>query len=66
MKIDFWTNANMGLFWEYVKTLLVTIQPGVMLWVAVGAVGLLLGIVVNAWRESSEKKKEDDVEYREY
>lgn len=66
MHIDFWTNQNMGEFWGFVKMLLETVQPGVMLVVAVAALGLLLGIIVKAFRKSSGDTEDEDVEIRRY
>lgn len=67
-KIDFYTTDNMNLFWEYVKGLLSTAAPGVMLWFSVVCVGLLLGIVVKAWKQSSKEHDDDDddIEFRHY
>ncbi|TRM08766.1 hypothetical protein FH966_14785 [Lentibacillus cibarius] len=65
MSIEFWTNENMGTFWEYVKMLLGGIAPGIMLTVAVAAAGLLIGIIVNAFKQTSDNK-DDDYEIRHY
>jgi hypothetical protein len=65
MSIDFWTTENMGDFWGYVRMLLETVSPGVMLWTAVAAVGILIGIIVAAFRKSS-KDEDDDIEFRHY
>lgn len=67
--IEFFTPANMAIFWDYVETLLKTISPGVMLVVAVSCVGLLLGIVVRSWVQASKKDKDeedDEIEIRHY
>lgn len=64
--INFFNTENMGLFWEYVQSLLTTAAPGVMLWFAIVAVGLVLTMVVKAWRESQKEDKDEDYDYREY
>jgi hypothetical protein len=61
-QIDFYTPERMTEFWGYVQELLETTSPGVMLWFSVVAVGMLLGIIVNAWKQGS-KDKDDDDEY---
>ena len=48
-RITFFTDARMSQFWEYVKMLLLTISPGVMITVAIAAAGIFLTIVVKAW-----------------
>ncbi|MDQ0412897.1 hypothetical protein [Mesobacillus stamsii] len=64
--IDFWTTTNMSLFWDYAKVLLETTAPGVMIWFALIGVGMLLTIVVGAWKESAKKDNDDDYDYKEY
>lgn len=59
-EIDFFNSANLALFWEYVKMLLTSVSPAILISVAVVAVGLLLGIVVNAWKKSSDDQLKDD------
>lgn len=73
MSIDFWTPENFNTFWGYVKMLLETIQPGVMLVVAIATAGLLLGIIVRIYKEASKKEVErrtddngEDYEIRRY
>ena len=67
MTIQFYTTENMGLFWDYVKMLLTGIAPGIMLAFAVVCVGLLLGIIIKAWKQSAkEAEEEDEIEFRNY
>ncbi len=67
MSIDFWTTSNMNEFWGYVRMLLETISPGIMITVAVVAVGLLVGIVVSTWRKAQkDQEQEQDYEVRRY
>lgn len=68
MRIDFGGAEDMAIFWGYVKLLLGTVSNWIMLSVAVVAVGLLLGIVVKAWKESSKDvdKSDEDFDYKEY
>ncbi|AIF45723.1 hypothetical protein [Virgibacillus sp. SK37] len=66
MKITFWNDSTMSEFWGYVRMLLEGIQPGVMLVAAVAAAGLLLGIIVKAFRKSDQDEDDQDVEVRHY
>ncbi|MBK5447033.1 hypothetical protein [Peribacillus sp. TH24] len=66
MKITFGGAEDMALFWSYVKMLIMAANPWIMLSIAVIAVGLVLGIIVRAWKESAKEKEDDDMEYREY
>lgn len=73
MEINFWNSENMLQFWSYVRLLLEGISPGILITVAVVAVGLLLGIVVKAWAKSSDdqlrergRDEDDDIEFRRY
>lgn len=66
MTIDFWTDANMAEFWGFSKMLLETTAPGVMIWFAIVGVGLVLTIVVKAWRDSSKENSDEEYDYREY
>lgn len=64
MKINFFTDERMMEFWGYVKMLLQMISPGVMLVVAIAAVGMLLVIVITSWKSASKGlEKEDDDEF---
>lgn len=63
---DFWSAVNMSTFWEFVEGILGTAAPGVMLWFAIIGVGMLLKIVVNAWKESAKKDDSEDYDYKEY
>ncbi|CDQ42111.1 hypothetical protein [Virgibacillus salexigens] len=73
MRVDFWTNQNMGEFWGFVKMLLQSIQPGVMIVVAVAAAGLLLGIIIKTVKTANDDEVErrsvddgEDYEIRRY
>ncbi|MCK6259391.1 hypothetical protein LCY76_22730 [Fictibacillus sp. KIGAM418] len=66
-QIDFYTSDNMAQFWDFTKGLLQTTAPGIMLWFAVTAVGIVLTIIVKAFRQSSKEDDEDDeIEVRHY
>lgn len=65
MQIEFWTSENMNEFWSYVRMLLETASPGIMLVAAVSAVGLLIPIIVNAFKKASDDH-EKDYDYEEY
>lgn len=68
MEITFFTPERMNQLWGFVEMLLKTVQPMIMIVFAIVAVGLLLGIVINAWKRSSKdlEHEDDDYEYREY
>lgn len=66
MDIVFWTNDNMATFWGYVKMLLETIQPGIMITVAIVAAGFLLSIIIKAVRKGEKDKDDDEIEIRRY
>ncbi|SEO80471.1 hypothetical protein SAMN04488134_11358 [Amphibacillus marinus] len=65
MRMNFWTQENMLEFWGYVRMLLETAGPGVMLAAAVAAVGFLIPIIINAFKKAN-TDDEQDYEYREY
>lgn len=64
MEINFWDSSNMSEFWQYVRMLLETAGPGVMIVFAITAVGFLIRIIVKAFRQSSEE--DDDYEIEHY
>jgi len=66
MQIDFWSTESMGQFWSYVQMLLEGVSPGILMTVAVAAVGLLLGIIIRAWTKASKENEDDDIEFRHY
>ncbi|MFP7202636.1 hypothetical protein SFC08_16825 [Lysinibacillus halotolerans] len=63
MNISFATTENMNTFWGYVKTLLGFASPWVMLAVSILAVGMLITIVIIAWKNASKDKEEDDDDF---
>lgn len=64
--IDFFNADNMNLFWQYVQSLLKTVSPAVMLWAALCAVGLLIPIIIKAFRKADEDDEDEDFEYKQY
>lgn len=66
MQITFWDDAHTQEFWDFATMLLKTTSPGVMISFALVAVGLLLGVIVNAWRQSSKEDEEEDYEIKHY
>ncbi|WP_208592324.1 hypothetical protein [Gracilibacillus suaedae] len=65
--ITFWTNESMSEFWGYVKMLLETIQPGIMLTVAIVLAGALVGVVVRSFKKTEDDENNDrDYEIRRY
>jgi len=66
MAITFATPENMDQFWSFVKTLLSFASPWVMIAFAILAVGFLLVIIVNAWKNAGREEDEDEIEVRHY
>ncbi|MBG9585549.1 hypothetical protein [Cytobacillus firmus] len=66
MKIDFFNESNLALFWDYVRMLLEGVAPGVMISFAVVAVGFLLGIIIKAWKKAAKDDDDRDYDYKEY
>lgn len=65
--IVFYTPERMAEFWGFVKTLLSMVSPGVMIAVAIIAVGMILTVVVRAWKEAAAPKEEgEEIEIRRY
>ncbi|QGH32593.1 hypothetical protein GI584_00165 [Gracilibacillus salitolerans] len=65
--ITFWTNENMMEFWSNVRMLLETIQPGIMLTVAIVLVGALIGVIVRSFKKTEDDENNDrDYEIRRY
>lgn len=67
--ITFATPANMNIFWGNIKTLLGFASPWIMIAVAILAVGMLLAIVVKAFRDAAkddDPEKQDDYEMKHY
>ncbi len=57
----------MSEFWGYVKMLLETIQPGIMLTVAIVLAGALVGVVVRSFKKTEDDENNDrDYEIRRY
>ena len=66
MEINFFNAENMALFWEYVRMLLKGVAPGVLIVFATIAVGWLLKIIVQSFRQSGEDDDDDDIEIKHY
>lgn len=68
LNITFATPGNMNTFWGFVRTLLSFASPWVMIAVAIMAVGLLLVIVINSFKNAAKDDSEDkdDYEVRHY
>jgi len=59
-QINFFTEARMTEFWGYVKMLLTTASPAILMDVALIAVGMVIAIIVNAWKKASRENNSDD------
>lgn len=66
MKITFGGTEDMSEFWGMVKMILSGTSNWVLIWVAITGVGLLLGIVVKAWRQAEKDNEDEDIEFRNY
>lgn len=65
--IVFYTPERMAELWGYIENLLSMVSPGVMIAVAIIAVGMILTVVVRAWKEAAAPKEQgDDIEIRRY
>lgn len=58
--MQFFTDARLREFWGYVRELTLTVSPLIMLAAAVVAVGMLLAIIVNAFKQASRNDDDDD------
>lgn len=61
--MTFFTDARMQEFWGLVKALLLSVSPMVMISVALIAVGMLLTIIVNSFKQARSKDDDDDSDY---
>jgi ABC-type arginine/histidine transport system permease subunit len=66
MEINFFNAANMALFWEYTRMLLKGASPGILLVFAVVAVGWLLNIIIQSFRNSAKDNDDDDIDIKHY
>lgn len=62
-KITFFTAERMEQLWGYTWMLLSMANPAVMLVIALLAVGMLLAIVIDAFKKSAKEKDDDDDDY---
>lgn len=58
--MTFFTEERMLEFWGYVRAILSSISPMVMLAVAIIAVGLLLVIIISSFKQAAKKDNDDD------
>lgn len=66
MSITFGNSTDLAEFWNMVKMLLTAVNPWVMISFSIVCVGLLLAIVVKAWRNASKETDHDsDYDYKE-
>lgn len=64
--ITFGNSTDLAEFWNMVKMLLTAVNPWVMISFSIVCVGLLLSIVVKAWRNASKETDQDsDYDYKE-
>ncbi|KAB2333981.1 hypothetical protein [Bacillus mesophilum] len=60
--MNFFTEERMLEFWGYVRQLLSSVSPMVMLAVALIALGLFLVIIINTFKQAASKNDDDDDE----
>lgn len=66
-QIEFFTPARISEMWEMLEMLMRMVSPGVMISFAITAVGLVLVIIINAFKQAAAKKDDDDeIEVRHY
>jgi len=62
-KINFFTAERMQEFWGYVWMLMSTVNPAIMLVISLMAVGMLITVVINAFKQSAKEKDDDDDDF---
>lgn len=65
-EIEFFNNERMAEFWEMATGLIKFAAPGVLIFVAIMCVGLLLNIVIDAVKQGSKDKDDDDFDIKYY
>jgi len=60
----FLSGENLVKFWDYAKWILFLVAPGVLIWIALQAVGHLIEVIKKS--VASEANKEDDDDYDVY
>lgn len=63
LNITFATPGNMNTFWGFVRTLLNFAGPWLMIAVAILAVGILLTVIITAFKNASKDDREENEEY---
>ena len=63
VNLNFFTAERMSTFWEYVRMLLESVSPVVMIFAALAALGFFITIVVRAMNKAED---DQDFDYREY
>lgn len=64
--IEFWNSVRLTEFWDMVGGLLKFVSPGVLITVAIIGVGMLLTIVINAFKQGAEDDDDKDYEIKHY
>jgi len=63
---SFFTSERIDELWANVKWLLFFIAPGIMIVIALYAVGFLVSTIIKSIRAADDDDDEDDYEVREY
>lgn len=64
--VTFFTNARMNEFWDMVSGLLKFSSPSVLIFVAITMAGILLTVVIRAFKSSSKDDSDKDYDIHYY
>ena len=64
--MNFFTEARMLEFWGYVRAILMSASPMVMLGVAIFCVGLVITIIIRAFRQAQDDDQDEDFDIKHY
>ncbi|MGD6940959.1 hypothetical protein ACQCT6_02825 [Cytobacillus gottheilii] len=64
--MNFFTEERMLEFWGYVRQLLSSVSPMVMLAVALIALGLFLVVIINTFKQAASKDDDEEFEVKHY
>ena len=65
-EITFLNSENLNQLWSFVGTLLKGVSPGILISFSIVCVGLLINIVIKAWKGSAKEQEDEDVDIRHY
>lgn len=65
----YWTDTKMAMFWDYVKWFLAFNQKWIMIFAAIGTVGLVIAVIMHIpvhARKAQEGEEDDEIEVKYY